>query len=82
MYTALFSFITLILGFTVGWLCCERYVAFMQYNTHEFEDLFKQNPHPELFDKDGNLHRGDYMFVDFELGYDPEGPGETDVLWD
>ena len=82
MYTALFSFITLVLGFTVGWLCSERYMAYMEFNKHEFDDLFKQNPHPELYDSNGKLHRGEYMFVDFQFGYDPDEPEEEDILGD
>ncbi len=72
MYTVLFSLLSLILGFTIGWLGSERYMAYMEFNKHEFDELFKNNPHPELFDKNGKLNRGDYMFVDFELGYDPD----------
>ena len=72
MYTVLFSLLSLILGFTVGWLGSERYMAYMEFNKHEFDELFKSNPHPELFDKNGKLNRGEYMFVDFEFGYDPD----------
>lgn len=82
MYTLLFSVITLLVGFTMGWLGAERYLALMEFNRHEFDELFSKNPHPELFDKDGKLDKGDYMFVDFELGYDPDLPFEEDTIDD
>lgn len=82
MYTALFSLLFLIVGFMIGWLGSERYTTYMEFNKHEFDELFKQNPHPELFDKDGKLNRGEYMFVDFELGYDPNEVWEEDTMDD
>ena len=43
------------------------------YNVqHEFEDLFQNNPHPELFDSEGNLFRGDYTVLNIPPGFDPE----------
>ena len=65
MYALLFSIISLLVGFTLGWLGAERYLALLEFNRHEFDELFAKNPHPELFDKDGNLDKGEYMFVDF-----------------
>ena len=44
-------------------------------NRHEFEDLFVNSPHPELFDKDGNLDRGDYLVINFPENFDPETEG-------
>ena len=76
MNTVLFSVISLLIGFTLGWLGAERYLALLEFNRHEFDDLFVNNPHPELFDKNGNLHKGDYLWADFDLGYDPESPFE------
>ena len=44
-------------------------------NRHEFEDLFQNNPHPELFDAEGNLDRGEYMVINFPPDFDPETEG-------
>ncbi len=82
MYTVLFSLLFLIVGCIIGWLGSERYMAYMEFNRHEFDELFEQNPHPELFDKDGNINRGDYISVNFELGYDPDEIWEQDTLDD
>ncbi len=70
MYTVLFSVLFLIVGVLGGWFAAERYIALITATTHEFEELFEENPHPELFDKDGNLHRGDYTVINFEPGYE------------
>ena len=70
--TMLFSFAFLSIGFISGWLGAERFIAYMNFEKHDFEDLFKKNPHPELFDKEGNIDRGDYMAITFEPGFDPE----------
>ena len=70
----------LIVGFITGWLGAEKYVAFMQHTEHEFDNLFKKNPHPELFDEDGRLDRGEYMSINFDPGFDPEQwDPETDI---
>ena len=68
----LFSVLFLVLGFVAGWMGAERYIAFMQHIEHEHEQLFKQNPHPELFDADGEIDRGDYITMMFDPGFDPE----------
>ena len=67
----LFSFLFLAVGLVLGWMGAERYIAFMQHTEHDFENLFKKNPHPELFDDEGTLDRGDYMSITFEPGFDP-----------
>ena len=70
----------LIVGIIGGWMAAERYIAFMQHVEHDFETLFKENPHPELFDSEGNLDRGDYMAITFDPGFDPEKwDPETDI---
>lgn len=79
MITAVLVFLSLILGFTVGWLANERYVAFMTFQRHDFEELFEKNPHPELFDQEGNLDRGEYMNIMFEPGYDPDEFDPEDI---
>ncbi len=55
----------------------------MQHTEHEHEQLFKENPHPELFDKDGEINRGDYITMMFDPGFDPdEWDPETDIYRD
>ena len=74
------SALCIIVGAVVGWLTAERYIAFMQHTEHDFEELFKKNPHPEIFDTDGKLERGDYMAINFDPGFDPEKwDPETDI---
>ena len=74
------SFICLVLGITIGWLSAERYIAFMQHVEHEHEELFQKNPHPELFDGEGDLIRGEYTTITFDPGFDPEKwDPETDI---
>ena len=83
MTTVLFSVLFLIIGFVVGWMGAERYVAFMQFNEHDYEELFKENPHPEIFNKNGEIHRGDYITLAFDPGFDPEEwDPETDIRMD
>ena len=72
MTTFLFSELFLIVGAIGGWFFAEKYIAHMTFIEHEFEDLFDKNPHPELFDKNGDLDRGEYMAINFEPGYDPD----------
>ena len=71
--------IGIIAGFTFGWLASERYTAFMTFVKHDYEELFEKNPHPELFNEDGQIHRGDYMHVTFEPGYDPDEFDPEDI---
>ena len=72
VFTILFSILFATVGFMAGWLGNERYTAALLAERHEFDHIFNQNPHPEIFDKDGKIDKGDYMFVNFELGYDPD----------
>ena len=88
----------------ISWIASEKYfthiallkakVLLEQQNAqlfrHEFEDLFENNPHPELFDAEGNLDRGDYMVINFPPDFDPEVQGwfvedpdesDGDVTW-
>ena len=64
----------------MGWLGSERYAAFVLKVDHEFEKLFDENPHPEIYGKDGKVDRGEYMFVRFDLGYDPEDFEPEDIV--
>ena len=70
----------LILGFTVGWLCSERFAAYMMHESHEYDELFQKNPHPELFTEDGELDRGEYINIQFDPGYDPEQFDPDDII--
>ncbi len=79
----LFSILFLIVGVVAGWMGAERYIAFMQHIEHEHEQLFKQNPHPELFDADGEIDRGDYITMVFDPGFDPDDwDPENDIIMD
>ncbi len=79
VFTVLFSVMFATLGFIMGWLGNEKYTALLVRETHEFDQLFEENPHPELYDSDGNLDRGEYMFISFEPGYDPEDWDPEDI---
>ncbi len=76
---AILTLMAMVLGFTVGWLSSERFQAYMSFERHDFEELFEKNPHPELFDSEGKLDRGDYMNVTFEPGYDPDEFDPEDI---
>ena len=81
IYTILFSVLLLTVGVIGGWLAAERYIAIMTYEPHDFEELFEENPHPEIFDKEGNIHRGDYLTLNFEPGYDPDKFNPEDIIF-
>lgn len=82
MITAVIAVLSLILGFTVGWLGNERFVAYMEKEEHHYDELFKENPHPEIYDKDGEIFKGEYINVSFDLGYDPEQFDPEDIIED
>tara|TARA_Y100001973_G_C5177444_1_gene322866 strand:+ start:1383 stop:1643 length:261 start_codon:yes stop_codon:yes gene_type:complete len=83
MTTVLFSILFLIVGFVSGWVGAERYIAYLQHNEHDFEELFKENPHPELYNDKGEIDRGDYMMIQFDPGFNPENwDPETDIFLD
>lgn len=75
MITFLLSFLFLAVGIIGGWLGAERYLAYITHEQHEFEELFESNPHPELFDNNGDIFRGDYMVLNFPPDFDPERDG-------
>ena len=80
MITFLLSFLFLSVGLIIGWLGAERYIQHLAFSRHYFEELFEENPHPEIYNKDGEINRGDYMYVNFDLGYDPETFSPEDVI--
>ena len=74
-YTALFSVLFLLVGGVVGWMAAEKYIALLlasQQPPHEFQDLIDNNPHPELFDAEGNLFPGEFVIINFPADFDPE----------
>ena len=79
MTSALISILFLSVGLIIGWLGAERYMALMQFEEHEFENLFHENPHPEIYDSNGDINRGEYMLLTFDLGYDPSEFDEEDI---
>lgn len=72
MNTALFSILFLLVGIILGIIGNERYREYVAWNVHEFDKIFKENPHPEIFDKKGRIIKEDYIAMNFELGYDPD----------
>ncbi|WNL51107.1 hypothetical protein SCREM2_gp188 [Synechococcus phage S-CREM2] len=87
---------------TISWLAAEKYFKHISLletkvelekqnaflNRHEFEDLFQKNPHPELFDAEGNLDRGEYFVINFPEDFDPatekwfiEDPDDDEMGW-
>lgn len=68
----LFSILFLFVGLLGGWFFSDKYREFMEHERHALEDLFEQNPHPELYDEDGEIDRGDYYVINFEPGYDTD----------
>jgi len=78
--SVLFSVAFLIIGFISGWFICEKYIALMEHERHDFEELFEQNPHPEIFTETGEINRGDYFCIQFEPGYDPSDFSPDDIV--
>lgn len=75
MANALFSIAFLLIGLVIGWIGAEKYQDYLMaiaQEEHMYEDLFQNNPHPELFDSEGNLDRGEYMYIEFPPGFRPE----------
>ena len=72
MFTVLFSFLFLAVGLIGGWLGAERYAQYLAFNEHEFQELFDENPHPELYDAEGKIFQGEYMVLNFPPDFDPE----------
>ena len=75
----LFTMLFLPVGFVIGWISHDTFMNYIQEKAHPFNDIITQNPHPELFDDDGKLNRGEYMNVTFEPGYDPDDFDPEDI---
>ena len=67
-------------GIMLGWIGAERYIAFLAKTRHEYEELFEQNPHPELYNDKGEIIRNDYIAITFEPGFDPEAGGTIELI--
>ena len=80
VFTVLFSVLFLTVGFIMGWMGNEKYTALLTHESHEFDQLFEENPHPELYDKNGKLNKGEYMYMTFDLGYDPDEFDPEDII--
>ena len=81
MYTTLFSILFLLVGILFGIIGNERFREYVAWNTHEFDKLFKENPHPEIYDKKGKLIKEDYLALNFELGYDPDSDWDGEEIY-
>lgn len=79
-YTILFSEVFLILGAVVGWIAAERFIDYRNHTRHHFEDLFQENPHPEIYNNKGKINRGEYMTLNFDPGYDPDEFDPEDII--
>ena len=71
--------LTLVVGVAVGWIASVNFMAYLEHKRHDFEDLFDKNPHPEIYEEDGKVYRGNYMNISFEPGYDPDDWDPEDV---
>ena len=74
MITALFSILFLLVGLIGGWFVADKYNVYLMVSAeepHMFEDLFQGNPHPEIYDAEGNIDRGEYISIEFPPGFDP-----------
>ena len=72
----------LLIGGVIGWMVQAMFTAYLNHERHDYEELYEKNPHPELFDEDGEVYRGEYMNVNFEPGYDPDDWDPSDVTLD
>ena len=69
----------LLVGAILGWIGQAMFTAYINFVQHDYEELFQENPHPELFNDKGEIYRGEYMNVNFEPGYDPDDFDPEDV---
>ena len=74
--------LALVAGVAVGWIGAVNFMAYLEHRRHDFEELFEKNPHPELYEENGKIYRGEYMNVTFEPGYDPDDFEPGDITLD
>jgi hypothetical protein len=79
MDMTLFSILFLFVGLIGGWFIADKYNELRDAHEHDFEELFEKNPHPEIYDENGKIDRGEYSVINFELGYDPEEWDPEDI---
>lgn len=75
MITILFSLAFCLIGIIAGWLVSEKYQAYLLLSSepeHDFEHLFENNPHPEIYNEDGTLNKEEYIYIEFPPGFKPE----------
>ena len=75
MITILFSLAFCLIGIFGGWFFAEKYQTYLMVTAqpeHDFEHLFRNNPHPEIYDNEGVLDRGEYIYIEFPPGFDPD----------
>ena len=76
----LYAQLFLIVGVLAGWFASDKFKEYAEKTRHHFQELFDENPHPEIYNEDGDIDKGDYMVVNFELGYDPDGFDPEDII--
>ena len=86
MITALLSIGFLLIGIVAGWFAADKYNTFLRVSSgpivpHDFEDLFQQNPHPEIYDSEGKVDRGEYIAIEFPFGFDPADMASGDFYF-
>ena len=82
MFVVLFSVLFLTVGVMAGFIANEKWNQYLQKEKHEFDDLFKENPHPELYDKDRNLDKGTYIAINFDPDFDPDSGDDWEITRD
>jgi len=70
----------LILGLVVGWVAARGFDEYLDKESHHFDELFKKNPHPEIYDDEGELHRGEYLTLNFDPGYSPDEMDDEELF--
>jgi len=70
----------LILGLVVGWVGARGFDEYLDKESHHFDELFKKNPHPEIYDDEGELHRGEYLTLNFDPGYNPDEMDDEELF--
>ena len=78
----LFTMLFLPIGIIIGWISHIHFLEYFNPEQHQYDELFATNPHPEIYDKEGNIIKNDYMALTFDLGYDPEEFDPEDILED
>jgi hypothetical protein len=82
MITVLFSVLFFTVGVMAGFIAQEKWTAYLLKNEHEFEQLFKENPHPEIYDQEGKIHRGTYLGINFDPDFDPDDSDNWEITRD